>query len=306
MQKLEEKTISSSPCRFGKPTATFAEWAEMIKVEHTVFALPFALSGMVLASPVIPQVSIWFWTILAFIGARSAAMSLNRVIDAKIDALNPRTNTRAIPQGRIKSATALFFALASFAVMLFAASHLPELCLWLAPIAIFWLSFYSYSKRFTYFCHLFLGIALGGAALGGWIAASGSLAEAAPWLLALAVTTWVTGFDIIYALQDEGFDRNHKLHSLPAAFGIQNSLNISSALHVVTVAALIAVGALLSLGIIYWVGILIVACMLIFEHTLVKANDLSRINAAFFNINGFVSIACFATILVDKLLSWAN
>jgi 4-hydroxybenzoate polyprenyltransferase len=277
------------------------QWAEMIKIEHTVFALPFALSGMILASPTIPPLSVWLWTMLAFLGARSAAMTLNRLIDANIDARNPRTSMRAIPAGKIKNAQAALFAIGSFALMLWAASHLPPLCLTLSPIAVIWLSFYSYTKRFTWLCHIALGIALGGAALGGWVAASGAVTGSAPWLLALAVATWVSGFDIIYASQDIAIDQKEKLHSIPAHFGLARALSISSALHLVTIACLIVLGAVLSLGPIYWTGALLVAVMLFYEHSLVKPNDLSKVDAAFFNINGYVSIAAFVSILLDKI-----
>jgi 4-hydroxybenzoate polyprenyltransferase len=275
----------------------------MIKVEHTVFALPFALSGLVLGSRDLPALAVVLWTILAFTGARAAAMTLNRVIDARIDARNPRTSTRAIPQGRIHAGKALVFAVASFALMIFAASHLPPLCIGLSPIAVAWLSFYSYTKRFTWLCHLVLGIALGGAALGGWIAAGGQLNEVAPWLLAAAVSAWVAGFDIIYACQDREFDQTERLFSLPAACGLKTALAVSSALHVGTVAFLVALGACLGLGIPYWCGVVLVAVMLCWEHSLVKPTDLSRVNAAFFNVNGCVSIGAFLAILADRLLT---
>ncbi len=282
---------------------TIGEWAEMIKIEHTVFALPFALSGMVLAKTQLPGWQVVFFIILAFAGARSAAMTLNRIIDSRIDLRNPRTTSRAIPAGRVSVTQACILAIASFAVMLFAASKLPSICLQLSPIAIFWLSFYSFTKRFTCACHLALGIALGGAALGGWVAAGGQLDTLAPWVLATAVATWVAGFDIIYALQDVEFDNKENLHSIPARFGLANALNISSGLHVVTVAALSLLGWVLNLGIIYWIGATMVAMMLAYEHHLVKPTDLSKVNAAFFNINGIVSILTFAMILLDKLYS---
>lgn len=277
------------------------EWAEMIKIEHTVFALPFALCGLLLANDRIAPAQTWLWTILAFAGARAAAMTLNRVIDCGIDALNPRTNMRAIPAGRISALQAVLFAIASFALMIFAAWHLPPLCLRLSPIAVLWLSFYSFTKRFTWLCHIVLGIALGGAALGGWIASGGQLNTIQPWLLALAVSSWVAGFDIIYALQDVEFDRQQKLHSIPAQFGISNALIFSSALHVVTTASLVLLGALMSLGTAYWLGVIAVALMLKYEHSLVKSDDLSKINAAFFNINGQVSIATFVFVLIERI-----
>lgn len=291
------KSASSSPL------ASVKEWAEMIKIEHTVFALPFALSGMLLASDRIPDIKVWFWTILAFAGARSAAMTLNRLIDSSIDALNPRTSSRAIAAGRISKTQALLFTVAAFCLMLFAASNLPPLCLMLSPIAVFWLSFYSFTKRFTYLCHFVLGIALGGAALGGWIAAGGSLNQPAPFLLALAVSCWVAGFDLFYALQDIAFDREQRLHSVPAFFGIEKTLTISAFLHTVTVAALIILGVISNLGACYFVGVAIVALMLKYEHSLLRPDDLSKIDAAFFNVNGMISIAMFVCILCERLLS---
>jgi 4-hydroxybenzoate polyprenyltransferase len=277
------------------------EWCELIKLEHTVFALPFALAGLVLASPSGPPVLTFFYTILAFTGARAAAMSLNRLIDAPIDKKNPRTSERSIPQGRIKKRSAAWFAALSFALMIGAASQMPPLCLKLSPIAVLWLYFYSFTKRFTWLCHFFLGIALGGAALGGWVAGGGTLSVRAPWVLALAVTTWVAGFDIIYACQDYQFDRQEGLHSIPARFGIRSALILSALLHVLTASALIYLGLLLQAGIYYWVGVALVTIMLIFEHSIVRPNDLSRVNAAFFNVNGTVSILSFICIFVDKL-----
>jgi 4-hydroxybenzoate polyprenyltransferase len=172
----------------------------------------------------------------------------------------------------------------------------------LSPIAVVWLSFYSFTKRFTWLCHFFLGIALGGAALAGWIAGGGSLATPAPWVFALAVSAWVAGFDLIYACQDYQFDSEQKVFSIPARFGVANALVISIALHVVTSLALIALGFMLNLGIAYWVGVASVSIMLIYEHRIVSAKDLSRINAAFFNVNGVVSILAFLCIAVDKLM----
>lgn len=282
----------------------FYEWLQLIKLEHTIFALPFALSGLVIASPVLPTLNIWFWTIIAFTGARAAAMGLNRIIDAKIDSKNPRTSQRAIPQRRINKTDVLIFAILAFAVMLVAASQLPPLCLKLSPIAVIWLSFYSYSKRFSSLCHFALGIALGGAALGGWIAAGGSLLSQSAWYLFIAVTCWVTGFDIIYACQDFDFDRQENIFSLPAKLGLAQALQISRLLHVITIAAFILLGLASHRGIIYWLGIIIIACLLIYEHSLVSPKDLSRLNAAFFNINGLISILAFVAILCDRLLPW--
>jgi 4-hydroxybenzoate polyprenyltransferase len=277
------------------------KWAEMIKIEHTVFALPFALSGLILASPTLPSWRVVLWTVLAFCGARSAAMTINRIVDSEFDARNPRTNQRALVKKTITKQSAFLFACFSFGLMIYAASHLPPICLWLSPIAVFWLSFYSYTKRFTWLCHLCLGIALGGAALGGWIAASGSLASLSPWLLALAVATWVTGFDIIYACQDFAIDRREKLHSIPARFGLSTALFISRALHMVTILSFILLGINLHLHIWFWLGSALITSTLIYEHNLVRPDDLSKVNAAFFNVNGILSILAFVAILTDKL-----
>lgn len=285
---------------------TAREWAEMIKLEHTVFALPFALSGLLLSIPGLPSWSVVGWTVLAFTGARAAAMTLNRIIDAEIDRKNPRTSMRQIPAGKISRNQAMAFAVASFAVMLFAASKLPPICLWLSPIAVVILSGYSFTKRFTWLCHIVLGISIAGAALGGWVAAAGSIIGIAPWLLMLAVSTWVAGFDIIYACQDVDFDRTTALHSMPAKFGIARALTISKCLHVVTVASLIALGFALHLGPVFFAGAIMVAAMLVYEHSLVKPNDLSKVNAAFFTVNGIVSIAAFVTFLADKLVRLAH
>jgi 4-hydroxybenzoate polyprenyltransferase len=250
----------------------------------------------------IPAADKWLWTIIAFTGARAAAMSLNRIIDAEIDSKNPRTKQRAIPEGKINKSQAFVFAVLSFAVMLLAASKLPPLCLFLSPIAVFWLSFYSYTKRFSALCHFALGIALGGAALGGWIAAGGSLLAPSAWLLALAVVCWVTGFDIIYACQDIDFDREQNLHSLPAKLGLAGALGISSFLHIVTVVCLVLLGLCSQLGLIFWLGLVIVAGLLFYEHSLISPKDLSKLNAAFFNVNGFISILAFVSIFTDRLM----
>jgi 4-hydroxybenzoate polyprenyltransferase len=282
---------------------SFKEWAAMIKIEHTVFALPFALSGFILgAKPGWPTFESLIWTVLAFGGARSAAMTLNRLIDAEIDAVNPRTCDRAIPRGAISKIQALVLSVLSFALMIFASVHLPPLCLKLSPVAIVWLTAYSYTKRFTWFSHFMLGSSLGGAALGGWIATGGSLVQAAPWLLAFAVTTWVAGFDIIYACQDINADRQQQLYSIPAVFGADTALKVSSMLHIVTIGALFALGAVLHLGPFFFAGVVIAAVMLAWEHSLVKPQDLSKLNAAFFDINGYVSVALFMSVLADRLL----
>ena len=278
-----------------------AAWIDLVKLEHTIFALPFALSGFILASKGLPDAYSLIWTIVAFTGARTAAMSLNRIIDAEIDSRNPRTQFRAIPQGTIKKNNALALAIMAFILLLIAASHLPPLCLQLSPIAIIWLSLYSYSKRFTAACHLALGIALGGAALGGWIAAGGSLMNPCAWLLSAAVTLWVTGFDIIYACQDYDFDKKEHIFSLPSQIGIAKSLQISRLAHLFTILSLVLLGLSGQLGLYYWLGIIVITSLLFYEQTLVNDQDLSRLNTAFFNTNGIISILAFSFILIDHL-----
>lgn len=280
-----------------------SQWCELVKLEHTVFALPFALVGLITAADNLPKLSVVFAVIVAFTGARTAAMSLNRLIDASLDGKNARTQDRSIPKGIISKRAALLFAVLSFLIMVIAASFLPPLCLELSPIAIVWLSIYSFTKRFTWLCHLVLGTALGGAALGGWIAAGGSLFSPAPWILALAVASWVAGFDIIYACQDVDFDRKESLYSLPANFGIKAALNVSSILHMITIVCLVYFGLLLKLGVFFWCGAVLIVTMLVWEHRLVRPDDLSKVNAAFFNINGVVSILAFLAIFIDKYIS---
>jgi 4-hydroxybenzoate polyprenyltransferase len=299
---MQNTSGESPPVTGNSLIHSLREWCELIKIEHTVFALPFALSGLILASGTLPDIKVVVFTIIAFAGARAAAMSLNRAIDAEIDRRNPRTAERSVPKGTVKKTHVIAFAIISFAVMALAASQLPEICLKLSPVAIVWLSIYSFTKRFTWLCHFVLGIALGGAALGGWLAAGGSLLTPSPWLLAFAVSTWVAGFDLIYAMQDIDVDRKEKLFSIPAVFGGEITLVVSNLLHILTVISLVLLGLTVSVGMFYWIGVSIVTAMLIYEHAIVKPNDLSRINAAFFEINGFVSILMFLTILIDRLI----
>lgn len=264
------------------------ELLELVKFEHTVFALPFALTGAVIAAQGYPEPLPWI--LLAVLGGRTFAMALNRIIDRRFDALNPRTANRAIPAGRVRLWEAWLLALASLALMVAAVLPLPGICLKLLPLAILVLAGYSFTKRFTWMCHLVLGAALGMAGAGGWIAVTGRVDLEAV-LLGVAVTTWVAGFDIIYAAQDTDFDREHHLHSLPVRLGVGGGLRVSRLLHAVTVTALSALGLQAGLGPIYWVGVGAVALMLVYEQSLVKEGDLSRVDVAFFNLNGYVSLA---------------
>ncbi len=276
----------------------------MIKFSHTVFAFPFALMGVVLASLAsqsAPGLGQLFWICVAMIGARSGAMGLNRIIDARLDAENPRTANREIPAGVVPMHEAVWFVAGSFAVLLLAAWMLNPLCLYLSPIAIFFLVLYSYCKRFTSLAHIVLGICLAAAPLGAWIALRGDIGWPAV-VLALAVLFWVAGFDVFYALQDLDFDRQRGLYSIPARLGPEKSIQLVRVFHVVMVALLLLLLAVDGLGFIYLLGVLVVSALLVYEHLLVKADDLSRLDAAFFNMNGYISVTIFAFSLVDALL----
>jgi len=277
---------------------------EMIKFSHTVFAFPFALMGVVLASlesgsaPSFGQV---FWVCLAMVGARTGAMGLNRIIDARIDAENPRTAERHLPAGKVHPLEAWLLVLGAFALLLVAAWMLNPLCLMLAPVAIFFLALYSFCKRFTAMAHLVLGICLAAAPIGAWIALRGDVGWPVM-VLGFAVLFWVAGFDIFYALQDYQYDRDKGLFSIPSRFGIERSFLIVRGFHVMMVALLLALVFSRGLGAIYLVGVMVVAGLLIYEHLLVRPDDLSRLDAAFFNMNGYISVTIFLFTLVDALV----
>lgn len=278
------------------------EYAEMVKFEHSIFALPFALCGMLLAAPgEWPQKETYLWVILAMIGGRTAAMSLNRIIDRKIDKENPRTKNRAIPAGRIKTSKAMILTLISLIIMIIAVFQLPLICIYLLPVAVFIVIIYSYTKRFTIFSHFVLGFVLGAAAIGGWLAVSGKITLASI-LWGAAITLWVAGFDVIYSTQDIDFDRDHQLHSIPARFGLAKGIFISRLCHLMTVIFLISVAVLTSTGVVFSIGILFIALMLFYEQSLISAKDLSKVNMAFFNINGLISISFLMFTIVDKLI----
>lgn len=274
---------------------------EMIKFEHTIFALPFAYLGAFLAARGLPEWSILGWVLLAMVGARSAAMAFNRLVDREYDARNPRTWSRALPRGKVSVLFVLAFTLVSCALFVVAAWRLNPLALYLSPLALFVVLGYSYTKRFTSLSHLFLGLALGIAPIGGWIAVRGSI-EAEPLVLALGVLLWVGGFDIIYACQDVDFDKSAKLFSLPGSLGIRRALTVSSLLHVGMVLTLVWLFYEFQLSFLSWLGLLLVAGTLVYEHRLVKPNDLSRVDAAFFTMNGIVSIVLFLFVGIDLCL----
>ena len=278
---------------------------EMIKFEHTVFALPFAFLGAVLGSLLIegnwPSVSDWVWITLAMVGARSAAMSLNRLIDSKIDKDNPRTAERAIPAGLISKLETSVFIVLSFVLLFFSAYQLNMLAVYLLPLAVFFLVFYSYTKRFTWLCHIFLGITIGIAPLGGWVGATGTLTWEAI-ILFFAVALWTAGFDVIYATQDADYDREVNLYSIPSYFGISKALNFARAFHILSFSAMISLFFITPLSWLYLSGVLIVGGIMIYEHSLVSPKDLSKVNVAFFTMNGIISLIMLVFTIGDLLI----
>jgi 4-hydroxybenzoate polyprenyltransferase len=285
--------------------AAVARFGRMVKIEHTLFALPFALAAAAIAARGhgVSAARV-FGIVIAMAGARTAAMGFNRIVDRHIDAKNPRTATRELPSGAISLRAAWTLTLIATAVFLAAAAALGPLCLALSPIALALLFGYSYTKRFTALCHLFLGLAIAGGPAGAWIAVRGDFGWA-PGLLMLAVAAWIAGFDILYALADRDFDRGAGLHSIPARLGVTGSLVVSALLHAVTAAALLALAPVAGLGPAYLAGVVVVIILLCYEHAIVRPTDLSRLNVAFFTLNGYVSVAfLFATVL-DVLISRA-
>jgi len=279
--------------------------ANLVRLPHTVFALPFALVGVVLASYVAPiTVSDVVWVVVAFTSARFAAMGFNRIVDREIDARNPRTRAREIPSGSMSVREASVAVTIASIVFVIAAWQLNFLCLLLSPLALAWVFFYSYTKRITRWSHLVLGVGLSIAPVGGYLAITGHWSS--PWwmliALAIAVASWVGGFDILYALQDVSFDRENGLYSVPAAFGESNALGIARGLHLVTVAALAIGGFGAGAGAVYFAGVIVAGLLLLYEHSLVKADDFSRLDAAFFTMNGVISIVFLGFVFTERLL----
>lgn len=293
--------------REGQTFAGVSRWTHyvnFVKLPHTVFALPFALVGATLATYEAPiAVASVGWIILAFTAARFAAMGFNRIVDRRLDAINPRTAARELPRGALGVREAWVAVVVASALFVYSAGQLNPLCLWLSPLALAWIFFYSFTKRFTSWAHLVLGFGLGIAPAGGYLAVTGAWSD--PWwllvVLALAVATWVAGFDILYALQDIDFDRRSGLYSVPAALGVGRAITVSRVLHVVTILALTLVAVATSAGLFYGLGVTAVALLLGYEHSLVKPGDLSRLDAAFFTMNGTISITFFAFVLIDRL-----
>ena len=280
-------------------------WVNFVKLPHTVFALPFALVGATLASFTRGvTLATLGWIVLAFTAARFAAMGFNRIVDRQIDARNPRTARREIPSGLLGVREATLAVVVASLIFVFASWMLNPLCAALSPVALGWVLWYSYTKRFTHWSHVVLGVGLSIAPVGGYLAVAGEWST--PWwmliALAVGVSTWTAGFDILYALQDEEFDRAEHLHSIPVVFGRRGALAIARALHVATIASLAAVGTAVPVGWLYAVGVCVAAGLLLYEHSLVRDDDLSKLDAAFFTMNGVISLTFFGFVLAERLV----
>jgi 4-hydroxybenzoate polyprenyltransferase len=290
-------------------------YASFVKLPHTVFALPFALVGVIIAS--YRHAITWpmlGWVVLAFTAARFAAMGFNRIVDREFDARNPRTQMRELPRGALSVREAWIAVVVASAVFIAASAQLNRLCLLLSPIALAWVCFYSFTKRFTRYAHLALGLGMSIAPVGGYLAVTGQWSE--PWwllcVLATSVVTWGAGFDVLYALPDIEFDRSHGLHSIPAALGERGAIAVSRTLHALTLLSLVLVGLGAFEGIstapaLYWTGVVVVAALLLYEHSLVKPGDLSKLDAAFFTMNGVISLLLLGFVLAGRLyVAWTT
>lgn len=278
------------------------EYGKLVMFSHTIFSFSFALLAMVLAARGIPKISTLVWIIICFLGARTGANAINRVIDAKIDARNPRTANRQIPKGEIKKGEVILFSAACFAVMLFGAYQLNWICLALSPAALFLLIIYSYSKRFTFLCHLVLGVTCACAPVGAWLAVTGRLALT-PLVMGAANTLWVAGFDIIYGSQDYEFDKANHLHSIPVKFGVKNALSIAMLFHIATLLCLFFIGLLVNeFGTIYYSGAAVIAILFIAEYRMVSPTNLVNVNVASYSINQLVSFILLAFGLLDAFV----
>jgi 4-hydroxybenzoate polyprenyltransferase len=300
MSVTTANTLRSKP----RGTSKLRTFLEAIKFEHTIFALPFAYIGMMLAADGAPTWAQFIWITVAMASARTFAMAFNRLIDREIDARNPRTANRALPRRLLSAAEMGTYTAISAVVLTVAAWQLNPLCLILLPGAVLILTGYSYTKRFTWLCHGILGIAIGLAPVGAWVAVTASIDPRAL-LLGFTVATWIAGFDLLYACQDVEFDRTNGLYSVPARFGIASALGWSRVLHAVTMLSLTAIGVWLGLGIVYWLGVVVAGGLLVYEHSLLKPNDLSKLDMAFFNVNGYISVILFVATAGDFALRWA-
>jgi 4-hydroxybenzoate polyprenyltransferase len=275
-------------------------FARLVKIEHTLFALPFAYVGALLAVGDVPSGHDLLWITLAMVGARSFAMGLNRLIDAGIDARNPRTAGRELPSGALSKVQVIGFCAASLALFLVAVWQLDPVVRWLWPIPVAGFVVYPYLKRWTWLCHLWLGAVDGLAPVGAWVAITGKLPWQA-WLLGAAVACWVAGFDFFYSLFDVEIDREQRLHSIATRFGTRGAFAAARLLHAATVGFLVAAGLGLDVGVLYWLGVAAVAALLAYEHTLVRPGDLRRLDAAFFTMNGVIALVFLAFVLGDSL-----
>ncbi len=274
----------------------------MIKFEHTVFAMPFALMGAFLAARGVPPASTFFWVVVAMVGARTAAMGFNRIADRRFDAMNPRTADRAIPAGEVKLAEAWAMVVAASLLFFFACWRLNPLTLAISPFALAVTFIYSLTKRFTWLCHVVLGLALAFSPAGGWVAVAGDFAGF-PWTLSLGVLFWVAGFDTVYACLDADFDRAAGLHSLPSRFGRENAFRLAVAFHGAAFVLFTATGLLANLGLPYYAGIAATAAALFYQHLIVNPRDLSRIDMSFFTMNGIISLVLFSATWISLALS---
>jgi 4-hydroxybenzoate polyprenyltransferase len=279
---------------------TARRFVSLVKFEHTVFALPFAFVGAILSIGDVPSAATLGWVTLAMVGARSLAMALNRVIDAAIDARNPRTARREIPAGLLSRGNVVAFALASLLVFLIAVWQLAPITRWLWPIPVAGFVIYPYLKRFTWLCHPFLGAVDGLAPIGGWVAVTNHV-DATPFLLGGAVALWIGGFDIIYATMDLEIDRSQGLHSIPRRFGVAAALGITRAFHLASVLLLVWLGISLGLGPLYYLSVAVVAALLAYENSIVSADDLSRVDMAFLTMNGVIALVFLAGVLADAI-----
>ncbi|MEG6565452.1 UbiA-like polyprenyltransferase [Thermoanaerobacterium saccharolyticum] len=277
------------------------QYADLVMFSHTLFSMPFAIVSMLWAANGLPKTRVFFWIIIALIGARTGANALNRLVDKDIDAKNPRTAGRHLPLGIVKSSEVFFIVVFSFALLVLAAYELNPLCLELLPLALFLFIIYSYTKRFTWACHIILGIACGGAPVGAWIAVTGKIGWPSL-VLGAVVTLWVAGFDIIYGTQDYDFDKNNGLFSIPVKFGIKNALLISIFFHVIALLLLLYLYFYMKMGWLYLIGLIIIGYLLYREHSIVKPDNLKHVTIASYDINQIVSVLFFVFTALDIFL----
>ena len=280
-------------------------YLEMIKFQHSIFALPFAYLGAFLAEIRVPDFLTLLWITLAMVGARSFAMAMNRLIDREIDRRNPRTTERALPKGLLPIPSVIVFSLISLTIFLIAVYNLAPVCRYLWPFVVIPFVIYPYTKRFTWLSHFILGLCLGLAPVGAWIAVTNSV-SIEPFLLGAAVLCWVAGFDIFYAIQDMNFDQKYRLYSIPANFGIRTSLVLTKLLHFTAISFLVWTGIRLDLGIFYFIGVFIAGVLLTYENSIIKPNDLSKLNMAFFTMNGVISVLMFCFVAMEVIFRRTN